>query len=124
MKHLQVFLFLILLSCTQNSPAQTVYTTKTGEKYHISNCHYLKNSKKEIYLQDAIDLGYQACSVCKPKINPDVSQKTSSLYSSQVSSHASQQTNITTSSQCTGKTKADRRCKRITKKASGRCYQH
>lgn len=125
MKYLQIFLFLVFLSCTQNSPAQTVYTTKTGEKYHNATCHYLKNSKKEITLQQAIDFGYEPCSVCKPSLNSKESQKINSLYSSQESANTSQQTATkVTATQCNGKTKSGQRCKRMTKNTSGRCYQH
>ncbi len=123
MKFFQLLLFLIFLGCTQNSPAQTVYTTKTGEKYHTATCRYLKYSKKEITLEQAINLGYQACSVCKPGSNPDQIQSLIS-QSSQRSSPQETPTQKTTATQCTGKTKAGNRCKRMTKNASGRCYQH
>lgn len=125
MKFFQLLLFLIVIGCSTNSSAQTVYTTKTGEKYHTENCRYLKYSKKEINLQDAIDRGYQACSVCKPGLTPDERKKTNSLYNSQESSNAPEQTNThATASQCTGKTKSGNRCKRMTKNANRRCYQH
>ncbi|MEH6763734.1 MAG: hypothetical protein V7655_04470 [Aequorivita antarctica] len=123
MKFFQLLLFLIFLGCTSNSPAQTVYTTKTGEKYHTASCRYLKYSKKEITLEQAINLGYQACSVCKPNSNP---QQIQSLVSQSSQSTSPQETTSqkTTATQCTGKTKAGSRCKRMTKNASGRCYQH
>src|SRR5690606_27485990 len=123
MKFLQLLLFLVFLGCSQNSPAQTVYTTKTGEKYHTTNCRYLKYSKKEITLEQAINLGYQACSVCKPGSNPEQIQ---SLVSQSKQSISPQETTAqkTTATQCTGKTKAGSRCKRMTKNVSGRCYQH
>ncbi|MDC8001791.1 hypothetical protein POV26_12150 [Aequorivita todarodis] len=123
MRILQFLIFTIILGCTSNSPAQTVYTTKTGEKYHTATCRYLKYSKKEITLEQAIDLGYQACSVCKPSSGPGqvqsfVSRPSQGTTPQETSSHK------TTASQCTGKTKAGNRCKRMTKDASGRCYQH
>ena len=43
-----------------------VYVTKTGEKYHEDGCRYLKKSKIEISLEDAVDEGYEPCSVCNP----------------------------------------------------------
>ena len=123
MKFLKIIITLFLFSCTSNSPAQTVYTTKTGEKYHTANCRYLKHSKKEITLEQAINFGYQACSVCKPGSNPEQIQ---SLVSESDQNTTSQETvsHKTTATQCTGKTKAGKRCKRMTKNASGRCYQH
>ena len=49
---------------------QTVYVTKTGEKYHKSNCRYLKKSvfkgKSKIKLYKARNKGYTPCKVCKP----------------------------------------------------------
>lgn len=123
MKFFQLLLLLLFLGCAQKSPAQTVYTTKTGEKYHTASCRYLKHSKKEITLEQAINLGYQACSACKPEANPEQIQ---SLVSQSDQNTPAQETvsQKTTATQCTGKTKAGKRCKRMTKNASGRCYQH
>ena len=45
---------------------QTVYATRTGKKYHRSNCRYLSKSKIPISLNDAKAQGLTACSVCKP----------------------------------------------------------
>lgn len=45
---------------------QTVYITKTGEKYHRSGCRYLKKSKISVSLEDAVASGYSPCKVCKP----------------------------------------------------------
>ena len=55
----------LLLSCTAIQK-ETVYITKTGEKYHRESCRYLKYSKKAITLEEAINRGYDLCSVCKP----------------------------------------------------------
>ena len=41
----------------------TVYVTRTGKKYHLDGCRYLK-SRRSIKLADARRL-YQACRVCK-----------------------------------------------------------
>ena len=41
-----------------------VYVTRTGKKYHLDGCRYLK-SRRSIKLADARRL-YQACRVCKP----------------------------------------------------------
>lgn len=43
-----------------------VYITKTGQKYHLGTCGYLKKSKIPISLSDAKAQGYDACSVCNP----------------------------------------------------------
>lgn len=104
--------------------AQTVYVTKTGEKYHKENCHYLKQSKKSITLEKALEMGYKPCSVCKPAKTTKTDDSTKSNFSSSGSSSSSGSTKKATAAQCTAKTKAGKRCKRMTKNASGRCYQH
>jgi len=45
---------------------ETVYVTKTGEKYHRGNCGYLSKSKRAIALSEAKAAGYTPCSRCKP----------------------------------------------------------
>lgn len=45
---------------------ETVYVTKTGEKYHRSGCGYLRQSKRAIELTEAKAAGYTPCSRCKP----------------------------------------------------------
>lgn len=116
------FLFLVLLflgfSCKVES--QTVYVTKTGEKYHTDSCRYLKYSKIEIELDDAKNLGYEACLVCKPGDN---NTNTRTTETPATSTSVTPPKN-TTASQCTGTTKAGNRCKRRTTNSNGRCYQH
>ena len=50
------------------SPSEetTVYSTKTGSKYHQAGCGYLKSSKVAISIDDAKKQGLMACSVCRP----------------------------------------------------------
>lgn len=123
MKALKVLLFVATMFYTLSISAQTVYVTKTGEKYHTANCRYLKYSQKEITLEKAIALGFEACKVCKPsqitKTTANSSSKTINTLSASTSS-----TKKAVATQCTGKTQAGTRCKRKTKNANGRCYQH
>ena len=93
MYNLRLFLFLVALAYTSSLTAQTVYTTKTGKKYHKSSCRYLKYSKKYITLKKAKSLGYQACLVCKPS---------SKNLKTQRSSPAKKAIAV----QCSGKTKS------------------
>lgn len=44
---------------------QTVYITRTGEKYHRNGCRYLSKSQIPISLSDA-QKNYTPCSICKP----------------------------------------------------------
>lgn len=46
--------------------SQTVYRSKTGEKYHRDGCQYLKKSKIAITVSEAQNLGLTPCSKCKP----------------------------------------------------------
>ncbi|MDD7887099.1 hypothetical protein [Flavivirga sp. 57AJ16] len=120
MKARKIFLFIICIAFSFCTTAQTVYITKTGKKYHKNNCRYLKYSKKEITLEKAIALGYQACLVCKPVTKSESGNKASSTKSLTTK----EQTRKVMSVQCSGKTKSGSRCKRTTKNANGRCYQH
>ncbi|OEK09516.1 hypothetical protein A8C32_12470 [Flavivirga aquatica] len=120
----RIILFIISVAFSFNIAAQTVYTTKTGEKYHKSNCRYLKYSKKELTIEKAVSFGYQACSICKPVTkNKTASTKSKLLLHSKLTiPNTKTKKNVT--SQCTGKTKSGSRCKRKTKNANTKCYQH
>lgn len=56
-------IFSTILFATEN---KIVYITNTGEKYHESFCRYLRHSKIETNLSQAIECGYTPCSVCQP----------------------------------------------------------
>ena len=125
-----VKILLITLSVTFsiNLSAQTVYVTKTGEKYNKSICKYLKYSKKETTIKKAKSLGYSACKVCKPTMDNTAKIPDTSLYlvpksDSNTNKSATKIKNVT-STRCKGKTKKGVRCKRMTKNSNGRCYQH
>lgn len=49
-----------------DTKVKTVYSTKTGTKYHTGSCSYLSSSKIPISLTDAIKKGLTPCSKCKP----------------------------------------------------------
>lgn len=46
--------------------ATVVYVTKTGAKYHVDGCRYLRQSRIPMKLEDAKKAGYTPCSVCRP----------------------------------------------------------
>jgi endonuclease YncB( thermonuclease family) len=50
---------------TSETTSETVYRTKTGEKYHRAGCRYLSKSSFPIPLDDARQR-YSPCSVCSP----------------------------------------------------------
>ncbi len=47
---------------------KTVYTTRTGECYHLKNCPTLEYSKYETTLREAVEEGYISCSWCDSPI--------------------------------------------------------
>jgi len=57
-----------VVEAKDNTGTAIVYVTKTGEKYHTSNCSYLRKSKIEKSLSDAVDEGYEPCSRCHPPV--------------------------------------------------------
>lgn len=123
MKTLKIFVLFVAVVLSYNISAQTVYTTTTGEKYHKSSCRYLKYSKKSIKLDKAKALGYTACKVCKPTAST-TKEVSNSLTSKKEAKPKTTATKKLTATQCTGKTKSGKRCKRKTKNVNGRCYQH
>lgn len=50
----------------RNKVEQTVYITRTGERYHLGGCRYLRQSKIAIKKSEAIARGYTSCKVCRP----------------------------------------------------------
>jgi hypothetical protein len=44
----------------------TVYITRTGKKYHVVSCSYLRKSSIPIALSQALARGYGPCSRCNP----------------------------------------------------------
>ncbi len=120
-KYLKVVFFLLATLAITEVSSQTVYTTKTGEKYHTKTCRYLKYSRVEIDIKKAQEFGYDACSVCKPNI---LTSKESLNLKPKNTKTTPARPKTTTAVQCSGKTKAGNRCKRKTKSTNGRCYQH
>ncbi|WCO00583.1 hypothetical protein [Psychroserpens ponticola] len=124
MKQIRLILFIVSIAFSTNVLAQTVYTTKTGEKYHKSTCRYLKYSKKELTLDKAITLGFSACGVCKPTKENTKASSDAEANAIVYKAEGKAPSKKAVATQCTGKTQAGKRCKRKTKNADGRCYQH
>lgn len=123
MKQLHNIIFSLLFLAYSGAISQTVYTTKSGRKYHKENCRFLKYSKYQTTIEKAKRTGYTACKICNPTIS---NTKT-------ITSHKQEYANPPEkkkpkkrkkASQCRGKTKSGRRCKRMTKNANKRCWQH
>lgn len=60
-----LFLILPVLAYTGNGDT-SVYVTDTGGRYHVFSCGYLRKSRIEIALEDAVIRGYTRCTVCWP----------------------------------------------------------
>jgi len=46
-----------------------VYKAKSGSRYHVKGCKYLKNGATQITILDAMKQGYAPCNVCHaPKL--------------------------------------------------------
>ena len=61
-----ILAILILFLGGANFPNENkkVYTTKTGECYHLSHCSSLRHSRYETTLKIAVYNGYRSCSNC------------------------------------------------------------
>jgi hypothetical protein len=106
-----IILCFLLLSFTVKS--QNVYKTPSGAKYHLATCRMVKNVSQELTLADAVEMGLQACKICRPPTSSSanfVQKKNAKGESSSV--------------QCKGMTKAGNRCKHMTRIANGYCFQH
>ena len=124
MKSIRLLFFIIGVTLTSNALSQNVYVTKSGKKFHKGSCYYLKSSKKEITFQRAIELNFQPCSVCKPSKKVDENEASTNSNSLTNDNQSKAVSKKSTSTQCTGKTKAGNRCKHMTTNSNGRCYQH
>ncbi|MGC1240767.1 MAG: hypothetical protein WA874_04220 [Chryseosolibacter sp.] len=112
----QVFMILVALFITHVAASQTVYITRTGEKYHDDGCRYLSRSQIKTTLQDAVNDGYTACSICKPPTKVTARQQSISAPAPPAKK--------ATSTQCTARTKSNTRCSRTTTNSNGKCWQH
>ena len=112
----RMVMILVALFITHVASSQTVYITRTGEKYHDDGCRYLSQRKIKSTLPDVLKAGYTACSVCKPPKETTTRQ--------QVIPAPTPPVNKSKSTQCTARTKSNTRCSRTTTGASGKCWQH
>lgn len=105
-----VLLFALLFSIAVNS--QSIYKTPSGKKYHLGNCHMVKNVSQKITPQQAVELELEPCKICKPTISQlKLSSENKAVGESK-------------SVQCRGITKKGARCRHNTHMANGYCFQH
>lgn len=68
MKRLKLIFLIVSFAFAFQATAQTtVFTTKTGQKYHKEDCRYLRKSKSKTTIKIAKVKGYKACKVCVPR---------------------------------------------------------
>lgn len=114
------FLLVLLVSIfTISTIAQTVFITRTGKKYHIESCRYLRSSSISITLSEAINRGYSACSICAPPQTPSNPPSKPSQPNIPKESPQSPSKN----NRCTAITKAGNQCSRNAR-SNGLCWQH
>jgi hypothetical protein len=58
----------------QATGEETVYITRTGNKYHLENCRTLRKTKIPVKLKDAVKAGYEPCKICHPPTLPQDDQ--------------------------------------------------
>ena len=117
-----VMMLLFVAGITVHLTAQTVYITKTGERYHKEDCRYLHSSKIKTTLSDAKTSGYTPCKVCKPTTKVTKSKAvTGTKAEKQVEAPTKRSS---TAIRCSATTKAGAQCKRKTTDSSGKCWQH
>lgn len=108
------FLVTILLSnIAEYAIGQDVFKTPSGKKYHLATCRMVENVSAKISVAKAVELGLDACKICKPP---------AAINAIPYSSKKAQGTNTTV--QCKCSTKAGTRCKHMTSLANGYCFQH
>ncbi len=118
---LWIILIQILFACsTEPKPQQEVYITDTGLKFHLENCRYLKLSRHAMVLDSALAGGYTACKVCRPL--DDHSHENEARQKAPRTSIPERQ--LSHSVRCTSNKVNGIQCKRMTKNASGKCWQH
>lgn len=110
MRKVLVALFIFTFCCSVKG--QMVYKTPYGSKYHTALCRMVKNISEQITITKAKEIGLEPCKICKP----------GSSYSSTSQTKTAQGQGLTV--QCKGMTRADARCKHMTKIANGYCFQH
>jgi len=117
------FFLVLFIACTvESTEAQTVYITETGSKYHKETYRYLSHSKYPLSLSKAKNDNYEACKVCKPTTT--ITGEKVVIDSTKIV-QPPQQTKKAVATQCTATAKSTgNRCKRKTKNASGKCWQH
>lgn len=49
------------------SEDKVVYISHASKKYHRQGCHFILDEEMPIYVDEAKNLGFSSCKVCKPE---------------------------------------------------------
>lgn len=116
----------------QHAAAETVYVTKTGEKYHRAGCRSLAKSAIPLALSEAAQR-YGACKVCRPPTlgatgapAPVPAASTPTAAPGSPAAAATTQTPAPRSKaqRCAATTKKGTQCSRTARAGSAFCWQH
>lgn len=100
----------------------TVYTTRTGTKYHRETCRTLSASKIPMPLKEAA-ARFEPCSVCNPpKFSP--AEPVAAQPSPTTAKPAPVRSSTPTTKQCAATTQKGTRCSRTASAGSSYCWQH
>jgi hypothetical protein len=105
---------------------ETVYVTRTGEKYHRGSCRHLSKSKSPLPLKEAA-ARYSPCSVCKPPVlsaRPSGAPSVAEPSTAKVPPPAPARPAPVTVSRCQATTKKGSQCSRSAQAGSSYCWQH
>ena len=101
---------------SENNKEGEVYITKTGSKYHLDGCRWLK-SRIPSTIKEASSKGLAPCKTCSPP-----SLKRSSSNKSLPSEY--KPNSKVTSTRCQATTKKGTQCKRNSQTGRSYCWQH
>jgi micrococcal nuclease len=110
-------------SVSAGNENETVYVTRTGEKYHRDGCRSLARSKIATTLKEASGR-YGACSICKPPILAVVTNHAPSTPTVTSPPPTPPDRTAPASRRCAAITKAGTQCSRNASAGSSYCWQH
>lgn len=100
-------------------PADKVFVTKTGTKYHRASCSSLSKSKIEMTLAEAA-ARYSPCKICKPPVLATLG----SVASSPSPNATAERSASVEAGRCQATTKKGTQCSRRARPGSKFCWQH
>jgi putative component of membrane protein insertase Oxa1/YidC/SpoIIIJ protein YidD len=112
-KTLNYLLIVLSILVNTNLSAQHFFKTPYGSCYHTPTCEQVKNTSKQISLNEAKELRLKPCSFCNPQHHGGNLKSPKKAKGESKIKH-----------QCIGRTKKGFRCKHVTKIANSYCYQH